>query len=256
MRNRWFIINRKSAILGLFLAVVLYFAFTITPTFSSSNDPSNLINSVEKMGGFTEYKIAHGSKVPHSINKEAFMSMGEELQKSFSITFSEVSHPGNHQVMEFIGEKPLSKTSKLQMKWVGTPKGEDSKSYEAFLLIKVTGSDGNKEAFLTDWELIKNRLQEAGITPSLNFTLQKELSQVMNQDKQANYLEKIFKELDGTVRSNYKDDSQMIFEGYSDRLSNGIMSEGQMMNLQMSIKSDQKTNKTIVEIGSPLLILY
>ncbi len=256
MENNRFIINKKSAIMGLVLAVVLYFAFTITPTYSSSHYPSNLVNSVEKMGGFTKYKIAHGSKVPHSINKEAFMSMGEELQKSFSITFSQVSHPGDHQVVEFVGEKPLSKTSKLQMKWVGTGGGEDSKSYEAFLLIKVTGSDGNKEAFLTDWELIKNRLQDAGIRPSLNFTLQKELSQVLIQDEQANYVQKIFEELDGTVRGKYKDGSQIIFEGYSDHLPDEIMSEGQMINLQMSVKSDQKTDKTIVEIGSPLLILY
>ncbi|UOR12052.1 YwmB family TATA-box binding protein [Halobacillus amylolyticus] len=255
MRNRWFIINKNLSILGIVVAVVLYFAFTITPTYSSSSGPSNLINSVENRGGFTKYKIAHGSMVPRSINKEDFLSRGEELQESFSVTFSQVSHPGDHQVMEFIGEKPLSKTSKLQMKWVGTTEGEDAKSYEAFLLIKVTGRDGNKDIFLTDWEYLKNRLQVAGIAPSLNFTLQKKLSQVMSQNEQSNYLEEIFEDLDGAVRGKYKDDSQIILEGYSSRLDNEIMSDGQMINLQVSIKADQTTKKTIVEIGSPLLIL-
>ena len=222
----------------------------------SNEYPLSFINDIESFSGtVTEFKLAHSSEVSEYMSEKKFRSMRKTFQEAFDVELLPVFHPSQHNVIEYYGEKRFSDSTKVQVKWVAKEMNalKFPGKYTGYLLINISGS--KRDDFQNEWVFLTRTLQTMNINPSLNFSIAIELNQLMSQTKQTKYLEDTFQSLEGNILNRYKDNSQMIYDGYTNEISSYVIANDKKTNLQLSTQTDMANKKTVVNIGSPLLIL-
>lgn len=248
----------KNTLLVISFLSSFLFLFNFENLFNpSSNEyPSSFINEIESFNGtVTEFKLAHSSEIPEYLSEKKFRSMRKNLQESFNLKLLPVFHPSQHNVIEYYGEKRISDSTKIQVKWVAKEMSvlQIPKKYTGYLLTTISGSE--QDDFQNEWVFLTRILQNMNIKPRINFSLALELNQLMSQAKQTQYLEDTFQSLEGNILNRYKDNSQLIYDGYTNEISSFVMANDKKTNLQLSTQTDIANEKTVVNIGSPLLIL-
>ena len=240
----------NSITIGLSFSLIIFglsFHIISARAFEFPKELVTLVKDDQETGSI-QYIISHSNKEEVYMNRKDFFQKASKLEDAFTITLLQVGHDNGHHILEFTGEKKLSNSAYLQMKWVGVEKkGLDQ--YEVYLLVKIKGQWVDEQNALKRWKTLKHQLGITGFSPKLNLMIEKKFYKRVPEERLDKYAKLLVEELDGKITNKYSDSSQTILEGYSPLIKDTAETAFPKNNVQLAI-----SNKAI-QVGSPLLVL-
>lgn len=179
--------------------------------------------------------------------------MKEKLEKVFELNMRKVKNEHQKNLYKFEGERVLSPNATLQVAWFGQEEKEGSTKLHTHIVIQLVREEPN--GWKDDYTYLTTKLHEIGITPELRTSFHGYVEKIMTMEKQVDFIQNIFTELDGKILEGITTDDLVSLSGYSKRLQHSVVSPVREINLQIAARVNQLNQSTMITIGNPIIIM-
>lgn len=217
-------------------------------------DSEKLFASLQEVNVYIQkIVLQHNSLMSRSQTKEEFLEMKEKLDKVFELEMRKVINKHQKNLYKFEGARKLAPNSILQVAWVGEVKKAESLMINSHLVIQIVREDPN--GWKDDYTYLTLKLHEAGITPEIRSSFQGNVGEIMTMEKQVEFIQNIFTELDSKILEGITTDNLVSLSGYSKKLQHSIVSPNGEINVQIAARVNQLNQSTMITIGNPVIIM-
>ena len=119
--------------------------------------------------------------------------------------------------------------------------------------VKATGQTGSE--LIRTTEDVSKQLQQVGVTPHIQVSIQGKLPNVLDQSEQQHWIQHIMNDLDARSVEAMRDATSMSVSAFSPHAGKPIVSNGQEMNVQIATRTDRVLQQTVITMGTPIITI-
>lgn len=240
-----------SIIILIFSSLLVKDSFGFT---NGNNDSDVLKNVMESSGIAIQTVELNYSGFIAKKNIREIDQFKERIDKTFSISMEAPEKTCCSAVkVQFNGERKLSSFATLTIKMVGRQESVGSNTLSTYLMLKISINKQGKNQINQYSHYLQKSLKALNIEPAITTSIKGIMKKKMDHNEQLAFLKAMIQNLGGKVTEGLNEDKVISLSGFTEKLTQYIISKDKKVNVQIASRYDSVNQQTVITIGNPII---